>query len=241
MKQQMGMSVLKIGAALAIVLLFVIIHLIAPDFLPELFTLLASGDIPATVEYIRSFGEWAVVFAFLLTLFTNALGFPPAVIFSTANVILFGIVPGIILSCVAETVGVTIAFVLMRFYFREAAEKAIAKSPFLAKVDQYSGSKGFIIMLIGRMVPYLPSAVMNAVGALSSIRLRDYVLASLVGKFPSTGIEAIIGHDLIMQQENNTRLVIVVICAGILIYTAIRYEKRMMRAEAVVQDTEKKE
>ena len=241
MKQQMGMGLLKVGAALAIVLLFVIIHLIAPDFLPELFALLASGDIPATVEYIRSFGEGAIVFAFLLTLFTNALGFPPAVIFSTANVILFGIVPGIILSCVAETVGVTIAFILMRFYFREAAEKAIAKSPFLAKVDQYSGSKGFIIMLIGRMVPYLPSAVMNAVGALSSIRLRDYVLASLVGKFPSTGIEAIIGHDLIMQQENNTRLVIVVICAGILIYTAIRYEKRMMRAEAVVQDTEKKE
>ena len=241
MKQQMGMGVLKVGAALAIVLLFVIIHLIAPEFLPELFALLASGDIPATVEYIGSFGERAIVFAFLLTLFTNALGFPPAVIFSTANVILFGIVPGIILSCVAETVGVTIAFVLMRFYFREAAEKAIAKSPFLAKVDQYSGSKGFIIMLIARMVPYLPSAVMNAVGALSSIRFRDYVLASLVGKFPSTGIEAIIGHDLIMQQEDNTRLIIVVICAGILIYGAIRYEKRMMRTEVIIQDTEKKE
>ena len=241
MKQQMGMGVLKIGAALAIVLLFVIIHLIAPGFLPELFTLLASGDIPATVEYIRSFGEWAVVFAFLLTLFTNALGFPPAVIFSTANVILFGIIPGIILSCVAETVGVTIAFVLMRFYFREAAEKAIAKSPFLAKVDRYSGSKGFFIMLIGRMVPYLPSAVMNAVGALSSIRFRDYVLASLVGKFPSTGIEAIIGHDIIMQQEDHTRLVIVVICAGILIYAAIRYEKHLMREEAVPQKMEKNE
>ena len=241
MKQQMGMGVLKVGAALAIVLLFVIIHLIAPEFLPELFTLLASGDIPATVEYIRSFGEWAVVFAFLLTLFTNALGFPPAVIFSTANVILFGIIPGIILSCVAETVGVTIAFVLMRFYFREAAEKAIAKSPFLAKVDRYSGSKGFFIMLIGRMVPYLPSAVMNAVGALSSIRFRDYVLASLVGKFPSTGIEAIIGHDIIMQQEDHTRLVIVVICAGILIYAAIRYEKHLMREEAVPQEMEKNE
>ena len=238
MKQQMGMGILKVGAALAIILLFVIIHLIAPEFLPELFTLLASGDIPRTVEYIRSFGEWAVVFAFLLTLFTNALGFPPAVIFSTANVILFGIVPGIVLSCVAETVGVTIAFVLMRFYFREAAEKAIAKSPFLAKVDQYSGSKGFIIMLIGRMVPHLPSALMNAVGALSSIRFRDYVLASLVGKFPSTGIEAIIGHDIIMQQEDNTRLIVVIIIAGILIYTAIRYEKHLMRTESVPQETE---
>ena len=223
------MKLLKIGAALAIVLLFVVIHLVAPEFLPELFSLLASGDIPATVDYIRSFGDGALLFAFLLTLFTNALGFPPAVIFSTANVILFGMVPGIILSCVAETVGVTIAFVLMRFYFRESAERVIAKSAFLSKVDRYSGSKGFLIMLIGRMVPYLPSALLNAVGALSSIRLRDYVIASFIGKFPSTGIEAIIGHDLIMRQEDNTRIIIVVICAAALIYGAVRYEKHIMR------------
>ena len=239
MKQQMGMGLVKVGAALAIVLLFVIIHLIAPTFLPELFTLLASGDIPTTVEYIRSFGDGALLFAFLLTLFTNALGFPPAV--STANVILFGIIPGILLSCVAETIGVTIAFLLMRFYFREAAEKVIAKSAFLSRVDHYSGSRGFIIMLIGRMVPYLPSALLNAVGALSSIRLREYMLASFVGKFPSTGIEAIIGHDLVMRQEDNTRLIVVILLAGILIYAAVRYEKRVMKAAVLPQETEKKE
>lgn len=239
MKQKMGMGILKIGAAAAIVLLFVIIHLIDPNFLPDLFAMLASGDISATVEYIRSFGDWAIVFAFLLTLFTNTLGFPPAVIFSTANVILFGIVPGIVLSCVAETVGATIAFILIRFYFRESAEKAIAKSPFLSKIDQYSGTKGFFVMLIGRMVPYLPSALLNAVGALSSIKLREYVIASFVGKFPSTGIEAIIGHDLIMKQEDHTRLITVIIAAGILIYAAIRYEKHVIEAAAASKYVEK--
>ena len=239
MKQKMGMGILKIGAAAAIVLLFVIIHLIDPNFLPDLFAMLASGDISATVEYIRSFGDWAIVFAFLLTLFTNTLGFPPAVIFSTANVILFGIVPGIVLSCVAETVGATIAFILIRFYFRESAEKAIAKSPFLSKIDQYSGTKGFIVMLIGRMIPYLPSALLNAVGALSSIKLREYVIASFVGKFPSTGIEAIIGHDLIMKQEDHTRLITVIIAAGILIYAAIRYEKHVIEAAAASKYVEK--
>lgn len=231
MKQQMGMGLVKVGAALAIILMFVIIHLIAPDFLPSFISLLASGDITATVEYIRSFGDSAVLFAFFLTLFTNALGFPPAIIFSTANVILFGLFPGILLSCVAETVGVTIAFILMRFYFRDAAEKVIAKSPFLSKIDHYSGSKGFFVMLIGRMVPYFPSALLNAVGALSSIRLREYMLASFVGKFPSTGIEAIIGHDLIMQQENHMRLIIVIIGAIVLIVAAVRYEKHVMRKE----------
>jgi len=238
-KQKMGMGILKIGAAAAIVLLFVIIHLIDPNFLPDLFAMLASGDISATVEYIRSFGDWAIVFAFLLTLFTNTLGFPPAVIFSTANVILFGIVPGIVLACVAETVGATIAFILIRFYFRESAEKAIAKSPFLSKIDQYSGTKGFIVMLIGRMIPYLPSALLNAVGALSSIKLREYVIASFVGKFPSTGIEAIIGHDLIMKQEDHTRLITVIIAAGILIYAAIRYEKHVIEATAASKCVEK--
>ncbi len=231
MKQQMGMGLVKVGAALAIILMFVIIHLIAPNFLPSFISLLASGDITATVEYIRSFGDGAVLFAFFLTLFTNALGFPPAIIFSTANVILFGLFPGILLSCVAETVGVTIAFILMRFYFRDAAEKVIAKSPFLSKIDHYSGSKGFFVMLIGRMVPYFPSALLNAVGALSSIRLREYMLASFVGKFPSTGIEAIIGHDLIMQQENHMRLIIVIIGAIVLIVAAVRYEKHVMRKE----------
>lgn len=231
MKQQMGMGLVKVGAALAIILMFVIIHLIAPNFLPSFISLLASGDITATVEYIRSFGDGAILFAFFLTLFTNALGFPPAIIFSTANVILFGLFPGILLSCVAETVGVTIAFILMRFYFRDAAEKVIAKSPFLSKIDHYSGSKGFFVMLIGRMVPYFPSALLNAVGALSSIRLREYMLASFVGKFPSTGIEAIIGHDLIMQQESHMRLIIVIIGAIVLIVAAVRYEKHVMRKE----------
>ena len=227
----MGMGVMKVGAAAAIALLFAIIHLVAPNFLPELFTLLARGDISATVDYIRTFGDAAVVFAFFLTLFVNALGFPPAIIFSSANVILFGIVPGIILSCAAETVGVTIAFLLMRFYFRDAAEKIITKSPFLSKIDHYSGSKGVFVMLIARMIPYVPSALLNAVGALSSIRLRDYVIASFVGKFPSTGIEAIIGHDLIVKQEDNTRLIAVIICAIVLIAGAWRYERHDMQAE----------
>ena len=228
----MGMGVMKVGAAAAIVLLFGIIHLAAPGFLPELFALLSTGDISATVEYIRGYGDWAAVFAFFLTLFVNALGFPPAIIFSTANVMLFGIVPGIILSCAAETVGVTIAFLLMRFYFRDAAEKVIIKSPFLSKIDRYSGTKGCFIMRIARMIPYVPSALLNAVGALSSIRLRDYVIASFVGKFPSTGIEAIIGHDLIVKQPDNTRLVVVIICAIVLIAGAWRYEKHVMKAEA---------
>lgn len=219
------MTTVKIIAALLIVLLFVAIHLLAPGFLPELIELLKRGDIVETADYIRSYGDAAIVFSFLLTLFVNALGFPPAIIFSTANTLIFGIVEGITISVVAETVGVTISFLLLRFFFRDAAEKIINKHPKLSKLDKYSGEKGFVIMLIARMVPYVPSALLNAVGALSSLSLKDYFIASLIGKFPSTGIEAIIGHDAIMQEEDPTRIVIVVIFAIVLIAWAWHYER----------------
>ncbi len=209
-------------------LLFVVVHLIAPNFLPEIFALLSHGDILETAEYIKSYGSMAVVFSFLLTLFVNALGFPPAIVFSTANTLIFGIFWGIVISVAAETIGVTISFLLLRFFFRDTAEKIISKSKFLSSIDHYSSEKGFIVMLIARMVPYLPSGLLNAVGALSSLSLRDYFLASLIGKFPSTGIEAIIGHDAILKEEDPTRIIVVVIFAIVLIVWAYRYNKKHM-------------
>ncbi len=216
----------KIVAALLIVALFGAIHLAAPEFLPEVFELLSHGDIVETAQYIQSYGSLAVVFSFLLTLFVNAIGFPPAIIFSTANTLIFGIVPGIILSVIAETIGVTISFQLLRFFFRDSARKIIKKSKRLSSVDKYSSKNGFTVMLIARMVPYVPSGILNAAGALSSMSLRDYFLASLVGKFPSTGIEAIIGHDAILHEEGITRIVVVVIFAIILIAWAWWYQKK---------------
>jgi len=220
------MRKVKVVAALLIVALFGAVHLIAPDFLPEICTLLSHGDIVETAEYIKSYGELAVVFSFLLTLFVNALGFPPAIIFSTANTLIFGIFWGIVISVVAETVGVTISFLLLRFFFRDAAEKLISKSKFLSSIDHYSSEKGFVVMLIARMVPYVPSGLLNAVGALSALSLGDYFLASLVGKFPSTGIEAIIGHDAILQEKDSTRIIVVVIFAVLLIGWAYWFEKK---------------
>ena len=220
------MNIIKIVAAILIVLLFFVIHLAAPNFLPEIIELLSHGDIVETADYIRSYGSMAVVFAFLLTLFVNTLGFPPAIIFSTANTLIFGIFWGIVLSVAAETVGVTISFQLLRFFFREQASILISKSKFLSKIDHYSGEKGFIVMLIARMVPYVPSALLNAAGALSSLSIRAYFIASLIGKFPSTGIEAIIGHDAILQEEDPTRIIVVVIFAIVLIAWAWRYEKK---------------
>ena len=139
---------------------------------------------------------------------------------------IFGIVPGIALAWIAETVGVTISFLLLRFFFRDAAEEIISQNSYLKKIDDVSGKEGFKVMLIARLVPYLPSGLLNAVGALSQMSLRDYVLAALIGKLPSTAIEAMIGHDAVTASENPYRLVFNILLAVVVIGAFFIYEKR---------------
>lgn len=216
------------------VVLFVIvlgtIHILNPSFFGTFWHIATSGNMQQTMDYIASFGVWAMVFSFLLDVLINALGFLPSIFVSTANGLLFGIVPGIILSWLAETVGVIISFLLMRTILRSSAEKLIDKSKYLKKADDFSGKNGFKIMLILRAMPYFPSGILTALGAVSKISVRDYALANLIGKFPSTSLEVVIGHDVVNYENNLHRLMLVIIIVC-LIYGAIWLYHRKIEAK----------
>lgn len=227
---------IKLGAVCLLILLHLLVYLLNPGLFQELWEVCLSGDMHRVAEYIQSYGPWAMVFSFILVLCVNAIGFPPAIIFSSANALIFGIVPGIILAWIAETVGVTISFILLRFLFRDAAEEVIAKHSSLQKIDELSGKDGFKIMLIARLVPYLPSGLLNALGAISKLSLRDYVLAALIGKLPSTAIEAMIGHDTVTASENPYRLVFNILLAVVVIGGFFYYEKRKKAKNAKLEN-----
>ena len=136
--------------------------------------------------------------------------------------------PGIIISWLAETIGVVISFYIMRYFLRDAADKLISKSSTLMKVDDFSGNNGFVVMLFARSLPYFPSGVITALGAISKIKPRDYILANLIGKFPSTALEVAIGTDIVNFQENMGRLGIIVVVAGIVYFILWKVYKRYM-------------
>ena len=219
----------KVKIAILVIFIAVLglIYLLNPNFYSEFWHVATSGNMQETVDYINSFGAWAIIFSFLLDVLINALGFLPSIFVSTANGLLFGIVPGIIVSWLAETAGVIISFVLMRTILRSSAEKIIAKSKYLKKADDFSGKNGFKVMLILRAMPYFPSGILTALGAVSRISLKDYALANLIGKFPSTSLEVVIGHDVVNYQQNLDRLMIVIVLVCI-IYGAIWYYQRRM-------------
>ena len=216
-------TIAKVVVAVLLVALFGLIHFFAQDFFTNTFKLAVSGNVNGLVEYLRSFGPWAMVVSFFLDVLINAGSIFPSIFLSTANGLIFGLPLGILISWLAETVGVVISFLLMRFFFRSTAEKLIAKSNSLKHIDEASGKHGLEWMAFARALPYFPSGILTAIGAVSSISVRDYIIANLIGKFPSTALEVVIGHDLVNYKEHSERLAVLVIVVVVIFWCYKKY------------------
>ena len=224
-------TISKVVVAVLLVALFGLIHFFAQDFFTNTFKLAVSGNVNGLVEYLRSFGPWAMVVSFFLDVLINAGSIFPSIFLSTANGLIFGLPLGILISWMAETVGVVISFLLMRFFFRSTAEKLIAKSNSLKHIDEASGKHGLEWMAFARALPYFPSGILTAVGAVSSISVRDYVIANLIGKFPSTALEVVIGHDLVNYKEHSERLALLVILVVLIFWGYKKYRDKNQKGK----------
>ena len=231
-----GEGWVQLIAGIGFIVLLIVINIVDPTFYPTMWHLATSGSMEEVAEYIQSFGPMAMVVSMVLDIFVNAVGFLPSIFISTANGLVFGMWLGIIISWLAETIGVVISFYIMRYFLRDTADKLIAKSTVLMKVDDFSGKNGFVVMLFARSLPYFPSGVITALGAISKIKPRDYILANLIGKFPSTALEVAIGTDIVNFQENMGRLGIIVVVAGVVYFILWKVYKNYINKKNAEQE-----
>lgn len=203
-----------------------LIYLMNPEPLHKIIQLLFTGDMAESIDYIRSYGPYAVVVSFGIVVFINSVAVLPNIFMLAANGIIFGILEGTLISWAAESVGVIISFAFMRYFFRDYAHNVIIRSNALQKVNDFSGNNGFQIMLIARSIPFIPSGLITALGALSGIRWRDYILATLIGKLPSAWIEVTLGHDLASYREHTTRLTVLILISVAAYGSYLWYKKK---------------
>ena len=90
-------TIAKVVVAVLLVALFGLIHFFAQDFFTNTFKLAVSGNVNGLVEYLRSFGPWAMVVSFFLDVLINAGSIFPSIFLSTANGLIFGLPLSILL------------------------------------------------------------------------------------------------------------------------------------------------
>lgn len=123
-----------------------------------------------------------------------ALSLPIATPLTVLSGFLFGSILGTGVVAVAATTGATIIFILARFFFREYFTEKFGNS--VERVNRELTDNGFRDVLLLRLTPLVPFALINVATALTSVRIRDYVLATLIGTLPFTFVYVHAGSRL---------------------------------------------
>lgn len=107
----------------------------------------------------------------------------PATVLSIGAGVLFGWAVGVPVVMAGAFTGAAIGFLLARQLGRTALDGVGGER--LARLDAFLRRRGLIAVLIVRMVPILPFAVINMACGLSALRTRDYLVGSAIGMLPA--------------------------------------------------------
>lgn len=195
-------NLMKPFALLLIIGVFLGIYLFIPAFYSTLWQLTLHRDIPGLSSYIASFGSVAVLLMIFLIIMTNMTGLP-SVQFVTVNGILFGVLPGIVISWIGQVIGNILAFIIMRYVLRRPARRLVARSRFIARLNRRIDVK---IAFFLRAIPYSPNFAITALCALSHITFAQHGAATLAGKFLAICIEVCLGYGILQFDWHDLRL-----------------------------------
>ncbi|AKH88540.1 SNARE-like domain protein [Edwardsiella tarda ATCC 23685] len=180
--------------------------------LAQIWQLLASLDIDALLNYLRSFGPWSMVVSFFLMLF-QALAAPlPAFVITLANAALFGWWQGALLSWFSATVAAAICFALARLLGRDALARWIAPQT-LRRCDRFFQRYGRYTVLICRLLPFVSFDAVSYAAGLTAMGFGEFLLATAIGQLPATLIYSYVGAMLSGSLQ-------MIIC-GLLVLSAI--------------------
>ncbi|HEY9074869.1 MAG TPA: VTT domain-containing protein, partial [Desulfobaccales bacterium] len=107
---------------------------------------------------------------------------------------LFGSVLGIILVSISATIGAGLAFLVGRYFAREAVVRWLSKNEKFQRLDQLTEEHGAIIVALTRLVPIFPFNLLNYGFGLTRVPFWTYVFWSWLCMLPGT-VLYVVGAD----------------------------------------------
>lgn len=156
--------------------------------------------------------------------------FMPFVLLAGTNVAFYGIKCGFLLNYGVASFGAICAFLFARYFARERVEKWLHRFEFINQFNMKMSTSGFLYVIIAKLIPILPSSAISYAAGLTRIRLRDYMLATLIGNIPIIALESYIAHDMFHFAKHKGRLFLLLAIFIFLIYLGSLFKKKLMSA-----------
>ncbi|MEC0207936.1 VTT domain-containing protein [Paenibacillus ehimensis] len=146
----------------------------------------------------------------------------------------FGPVLGAAITWAGSTAASLLMFLFVRYGYQEWGERMLYRYERLGKVTVLFERNAFLTILFARLIPFIPSIVINAYSALSRVSFAAYAASSALGKIPAMLLFAFVG-DTLMTEPGAVWLTIG-IYGGFLAVTLLAYRQWKRSKEPVQSD-----
>ncbi|MGM0750684.1 MAG: TVP38/TMEM64 family protein [Bacillota bacterium] len=180
------------------------------------------------VNEFTGLDSWSLFFiSIFINVVISILGFLPSVFLTAFNISVFGLLPGIGVSILGESLGAIVSFYLYRKGIKFARIDQILSNKYFFKLKEASGTEWIFLLFFFRMVPFVPSSVVTVAAAFSSISIVAFSVISSVGKIPSLLIEAFVVVNVLDADKGTVILLAGSVVIG-MIYLGYRWRMKRL-------------
>ncbi|UUZ96710.1 VTT domain-containing protein [Paenibacillus sp. P25] len=164
--------------------LYLVLILIVYVFKDEILHWMEYGNAPVLLIFAAALG-FIIVPVIPYKIIIGMLGF------------MYGPLLGALISWTAASIASVIVFWLTRYLFQKQGRAYLSKYEKLEKLQAAIEKNPFLTILLARLIPVIPQAVVNVIPAITSIPVVTFAVASALGKIPAMLLFAFIGSNLL--------------------------------------------
>ncbi|GAK08726.1 TVP38/TMEM64 family protein [Geomicrobium sp. JCM 19038] len=136
---------------------------------------------------------------------------------------IYGPYLGSLVTWIGSSLASIVMFVFIRYGYQDLGQRILNRYTTLSKLNLLFERNAFMTIFLTRLIPIVPSIIVNVYSALSRVGFLTYTIASSIGKIPSMILFATVGSTIV---TNPLGLIYVAIFYGLfllLVYAGYRF------------------
>ncbi len=189
-------------------------------------------------DWLRGLGHWGPLAFVTIYALAVAAALPGSALTVAAGA-LFGSVLGVILVSIASTLGAGLAFLISRYFAREATARWLSQQEKFRKLDTLTEEHGAVIVALTRLVPLFPFNLLNYGFGLTRVSFRTYLFWSWLCMLPGT-VLYVVGADALSvglaEGQVPWPLLGVLAIAGVILGFLVRFARGKLLSKEVTKE-----
>jgi uncharacterized membrane protein YdjX (TVP38/TMEM64 family) len=164
-----------------------------------LIVLVVAARVLPVKEWLGSFQEWvkgmgaAGMVLYGIVYVVAVVLFVPGIVLTLGAGFLFGLGRGVVLVSIASTTAAALAFLIARYFARDAVERLAKRDARFEAIDRAIGKEGWKVVALLRLSPLVPFSLSNYLYGLTSVKFWSYVGTSWAAMLPATVLYVYLG------------------------------------------------